>query len=991
MEDDAFEGLDNLETLLLRDNNILLIPASALGRLPRLSSIHLGYNRVTAVSSDILRSMADHVSSLVLARNVIRELPPAAFQHFKYLTHLDLNGNLLNILNAEIFSGLESSLEYLSASQNRILSLAGPPIQFLRLWFLDLSGNQLSDMSKNTFSMMPNLSFLNMSRNPHLNTLPHTLLHNSVELVTVDLSHNGLKSFPADLFGKSANLEHVYLHDNAIQEIPESAFVNMRNLTLVDLSNNNIVNIRQAAFVNVMSIRDLSLRGNQLNAFKGEFFNTGTSLENLDLSENQLSYLFPSSFRIHPRLKKLIASNNKFNFFPAELIASLQFLEHIDLSRNGLKSIEELDFARLPRLRTLMLSHNELDSISEMAFHNSTQLQILDLGFNDLDRLGERTFEGLVRLEMLNLEHNLLTELPDLIFDRTRLHMLENINLANNAFEIPPLKALQKQYFFVSSVDLSHNKLVDIPAEDSILVNIKKLDLSFNPLSEESVKNILGEPKTVRSLNLAGTGMSAVSQLETPFLYHLNLSHNNITNLNDKIFERTTLLESLDLSHNLIGGLSSSMHKIWPVLKSIQYLNLSNNPISAIKQGDLDGLESLRLLSIENLEECTKIEKNAFKALTNLAELNAYNYPRLGYLDVHGILQSLPVLQKLDIEIKDAAVGSDQLQSALHPRLQELGIRGPRLRSISSGALAGLKSQTISIKLRNTSLTMIPPALLFPLPRSSRVILDVTGSMLTSLQPQLLVALDDRKADLSMLGLDTNPIHCDCAARALRRWLPASKMTNIKCSKPDYLNGQLLVEIGDDELTCDPHKPTTQTTSSPTLSSKPSRVVHKPTMEPEIIWSVAPSSEEKPKSKTNNVKGASISSQSPINNDDTLIIGIVGGVVAFIAILVIIICIVRLRMTSTQYRGGPLAGGGPMGPMGPPIYAVPPYGSAYGATLPHNASISTATLPHKMHSAPASVRPAYATMGRVPYYSQNPPTPQPYFVSLPPHDEKIYR
>lgn len=990
MEDDAFEGLDNLETLILRDNNILLIPASALGRLPRLSQIHLGYNRVTAVSSDILRSMGDRVSSLVLARNVIRELPPAAFQHFKYLTHLDLNGNLLNILNAEIFAGLETSLEYLSAAQNRILSLAGPPLQFSRLWYLDLSGNQLSELARTAFTAMPNLSYLNMSRNPHLNTLPHTLFHHLAELVSIDLSYNGLKTLPADLFAKSLNLEHVHLQNNAIQEIPEGAFVNMRNLTLIDLSNNNIMNIRQAAFVNVMSIRDLSLRGNQLNAFKGEFFNTGTSLENLDLSENQLSYLFPSSFRIHPRLKKINASKNKFNFFPAELIASLQYLEHVDLSNNALKSIEELDFARLPRLRTLLLSNNELESISEMAFHNSTQLQVLDLGFNNLDRLGERTFEGLVRLEILNFENNLLSELPDLLFDRSRLQMLENINLASNKFEVAPLKALQKQYFFISSVDLSHNKLVDIPADDSIMVNIKKLDLSFNPLSPESVKNVLGEPKTVRSLNLAGTGISEVSQLETPFLYHLNLSHNNITNLNDKVFERTTLLESLDLSHNIIRDLSMSVHKIWPVLKSIQYLNMSNNPISSIKQGDLDGLESLRLLSIENLEECTKMERNAFKSLINLAELRAYNYPRLGYLDVQGILRSLPVLQKLDIEIKDAAVGSDQLQSALHPRLQELGIRGPRLRSISSGALAGLKSQTIAIKLRNTSLTMIPPALLFPLPRSSRVILDVTGSMLTSLQPQLLVALDDRKADLSMLGLDTNPIHCDCAARAMRRWLPASRMTNIKCSTPDYLEGQLLVEIGDDELTCDPHRPTTSTSTTTQSSLKPSRMVHKSTIEPEIIWSVAPPSEDKPKPKTNNIKGASISNQSPINNDDTLIIGIVGGVVAFIAILVIIICIVRLRMTSTQYRGGPLAGGGPMGPMGP-IYAVPPYGSAYAATLPHNASISTATLPHKMHSAPASVRPAYATMGRVPYYSQNPPTPQPYFVSLPPHDEKIYR
>ena len=41
---------------------------------------------------------------------------------------------------------------------------------------------------------------------------------------------------------------------------------------------------------------------------------------------------------------------------------------------------------------------------------------------------------------------------------------------------------------------------------------------------------------------------------------------------------------------------------------------------------------------------------------------------------------------------------------------------------------------------------------------------------------------------------------------------------------------------------------------------------------------------------------------------DSVIIGIVGGVVAFITIIIIIICIVRLRLADNQYRGGPLAG-----------------------------------------------------------------------------------
>lgn len=717
-----------------------------------------------------------------------------------------------------------------------------------------------------------------------------------------------------------------------------------------------------------------------MSSFKGELFNTGTGLEILDISDNQLSYLYPSSFRIHPRLKEIHAAKNKFNFFPAELIATLQYLEFIDLSGNYLKTVDELDFARLPRLRTLKLSNNQLESISEMAFHNSTQLQYLDLSNNKLDRLGERTFEGLVRIEMLDLKSNKFADLPETIFDRTRLDMLENINLSDNLFEKPPLAALQRQYFFISSVDLSSNQIQDIPSEDSIMVNIKKLDLSFNPLTPKSVKNVLGEPKTVRHLNLAGTGITEVVQLETPFLNSLNLSSNFVNELPKGVFDRTSLVEHLDLSNNSIVNISNLQLEN---LRNIQSLNLSNNPIISIAQNDFHGLEdtSLRTLSIYSLKECVRIEKAAFAPLNNLKNLQLYDIPKLGYLDINGLLQKLPSLQYLNIETKDASIGSDQFNPILHANLKELGIMGDRLKSISSGTFSGLKGEYVKIKLVNTSLTSLPPALFFAVPRSSKIDIDVTGSLLSSLSPQILTTIDDRRGDLKIIGLDTNPIMCDCGARALRRWLPAH-MASIKCTGPEYFAGKYLVEIGDDELTCDPRKRTTTTESIPSPSSTHRTTKYEArTTEPEIIWSVPSTEKAKPKMKPK----SPMIGQSTLNNEDTLIISIVGGVVGLIAILIIIICIVRLRMSGNQYKN-PMMNATPMGPMMgpgsscacsvkgvPPIYSVPP---SYSATLPHKIS------------GPPSLRPSnYSTMGRMPY-GQN---TQPYFIATYPSDEKIYR
>ncbi|XP_017785904.1 PREDICTED: chaoptin [Nicrophorus vespilloides] len=977
IEDDAFEGLDNLEHLSLKDNTIFLIPASALGRLPKLQSLHLDYNRVAALSGDILRSIAERVTNLVISKNLIRELPPATFQYFQQLEHLDLTRNSLMTLNSDTFEGLENSLLSLKVAQNAITNLAGPPLALVKLMSLDLSDNQLADLARNSFTLLPNLRKLNLSRNSRLSSIPPTLLHKLDNLEVIDLSHINLKSLSTDLLAKNLLIKEIYLNDNDLSEITDGTFVNLRNLTRIDLSDNSIANIRPGAFVNAMNLKELYLQGNQLAVFRGEFFNTGTGLEILDVSNNLLNYVYPSSFRIHPRLKKIVAGNNKFNFFLPEVIATLQYLEFVDLSGNMLEAVEELEFARLPKLRCLLLGNNKIESVHEMSFHNSTQLQIIDLKNNKLDRLGERTFEGLVRIEMLNLEGNRLSDLPETIFERSRLQMLENINLARNNFEVAPLKSLQRQYFFVNSVDLSHNKLKEIPADDSTMVNIKKLDLSFNPLSEKAIENILGEPKTVRTLNLAGVGIVNVARLETPFLSFLNLSHNNISDLSAKVFERTTLLETLDISNNNVKDLTN-FPKIWEVLRNLQVLNMSFNPIAMISNNDFEGLKSLRYFSLRDLEQCSRIEKNSFKSTPNLSVLDAYNFPKLGYLDVPGLLLNLPSLEKVNIEIKDAAIGNDQLLSILHPRLRELGLHGSRLRSISSTALSGLKGSSVMIRLMNTSLTSISPALFFPVPPSSKITLDVSGSQLSTLSPQLINTLSERKENLHIVGLETNPIICDCSAKALRKWAN-NKMTSIKCSAPEHLMNKYLVEVGDDELSCDSRRATTQTPST-FGASKTTRLLPK-TTEPEIIWSVASTEKIKPKTAQKPAIG-----QSSINNDDTLIIGIVGGVVAFIAILIIIICIIRLRMTNTQYRGGPLANGNPvMGPVigpasscatcsvkgAPPVY-VPSYGGY------------SSTLPHKLSATP-NARPAYSTMGRMPPYSQ------PYFIATYPSDEKIYR
>lgn len=272
----------------------------------------------------------------------------------------------------------------------------------------------------------------------------------------------------------------------------------------------------------------------------------------------------------------------------------------------------------------------------------------------------------------------------------------------------------------------------------------------------------------------------------------------------------------------------------------------------------------------------------------------------------------------------------------------------------SSGLLASMTAPSLIVRLRETAITSLPPSLLLPVPRSTYLTLDVGNSKLPTLAGPLLTALDSRKNRLTVLGLESNPIKCDCNSMLFQRWLLNHPSTlSVHCHSPVELEGQALQELPESELICGVRSTKAPPTTSTTTTRRTTT-----TFEPEIIWSVAPTTAKPrmrdPEPTPRSVKSAGVGS---IANDDTLIIGIVGGVVAFILLLIIIICIARCRMSSnSRYQGGPLAA--------PPMMQMP-------------ASCTCVKPP-----APSSIY-----MSSSPYSAKGyPPGSQPYYISYPPEE-----
>lgn len=143
------------------------------------------------------------------------------------------------------------------------------------------------------------------------------------------------------------------------------------------------------------------------------------------------------------------------------------------------------------------------------------------------------------------------------------------------------------------------------------------------------------------------------------------------------------------------------------------------------------------------------------------------------------------------------------------------------------------------------------------------------------------------------------------------------------------------------------------------------------TIEPEIIWSIPITHPTKIKTKLPHMK-------QPLTNDDTLIIGIVGAVVAFILILIIVICIVRLRMSNNMVQMPQAASVQLSYKAAPTMYTpqfIPPQYATQYATLPH----------HKMSMS------SQASVSAAQNYSQNTlnlPPNHPYYIY---QDDKNYR
>nr|XP_014093110.1 protein flightless-1 isoform X1 [Bactrocera oleae] len=264
-------------------------------------------------------------------------------------------------------------------------------------------------------------------------------------------------------------------------------------------------------------------------------------------------------------------SNSKF---PAA-IKEMNRVQWLTLDNTHLREIPE-ELGNLFKLEHLSLKSNELEKI----FGELTGLpclRSLNIRRNQIKNSGiPPELFWLDELTTLDISHNKLKEVPEGL---ERAKSLLVLNLSDNQIESIPT-ALFIHLTDLLFLDLSNNRLETLPPQTRRLANLQTLNLANNPLELFQLRQ-LPSLQNLESLNMKNT-QRTLSNFPTTLdslsnLAELNISKNMLPKIPDCVYNLPNL-KRINLSDNLITELSSSI-EFW---QKLEVLNLSRNQLSAL-------------------------------------------------------------------------------------------------------------------------------------------------------------------------------------------------------------------------------------------------------------------------------------------------------------------------------------------------------------------------------------------------------------------------
>ena len=266
----SFENLNDLD---LSNNLIDNLEIFTKSTFKNLLSLNLNHNRISALDP-LKKASFKFLTNLSLTNNQITNIETLSKVPFKNLDKLNLASNLVKDL--EIFKNVPfKNLTYLNISDNQINDEKSflNKINLPNLLVLDLSHNNISDISGLISNQYQNIQMLNLGKN-YINNIEMLSRAYFIDLRILLLYDNQISDIIVLNSTPLSTLSYLNLSYNEISDINVFNNVPFSNLEKLDLSGNIISNIDPLLKMPILNLRELYIKNNKIedNMFNQNVF-----------------------------------------------------------------------------------------------------------------------------------------------------------------------------------------------------------------------------------------------------------------------------------------------------------------------------------------------------------------------------------------------------------------------------------------------------------------------------------------------------------------------------------------------------------------------------------------------------------------------------------------------------------------------------------------------------------------------------------------------
>ncbi|XP_062567806.1 slit homolog 2 protein-like [Saccostrea cucullata] len=606
-----FTNPSYIEILDLSHNNLTSLTKKDFEKFINVHTLYLNENKISDIENGTFSSLI-HLSVLNLSCNSLRTIDKGVFCNLKNLLMLYLKRNFIEKLSLDVFHNVPK-LQYISFAENLLYGFEECTFPIPSLQVLVLDDNTLSSIPSHIFNCTPNLHAirLNLNRITLISDYAFSNLPNisSVSLDNNRITHLELFSFevrhPNPNTLMECQIRWFSIVGNLLIEMPQ-ALDDLVYVEHLDISANNIKQIKTQSFYRLNRLRYLRISEMPLlksvapNAFGG-----------LDLRDVHMTR--------NPILKKL----------PENLLQNMDNLRTVIISNNALQSVPR-SLCKWHMLMDMMMNDNEFicgcgvqwlqtyrgwgtpqtnQHVKSLRCHqpgNSANFLIKDYDFDHLacsymDTPVIQKSHVLVGLIAATL---VLLAVCMIVFIVCYWKKIYRFIECNRHTDSTTTVGSNYMYSDLSTKGEINGDAYITRDKDKLLTIRTKIKMMFPVILlvgiiAPEIALSSGEDCPVNCTckdNLVKChGYNSVPQQfeNSSFIEILDLSHNNLTSLTKKDFEKFINVHTLYLNENKISDIENGT---FSSLIHLSVLNISCNSLSTIDKGVFCNLKNLSML-----------------------------------------------------------------------------------------------------------------------------------------------------------------------------------------------------------------------------------------------------------------------------------------------------------------------------------------------------------------------------------------------------------